>query len=275
MLGRVPEFRERLADVWPAVIDFLCAGGWLHRDGGTLALGLKGESRFRGKRLADLCVSFDSPRTFSVLLGNKHLGDIDPLTLSTGRDGPRILALNGRSWRVTSVEWDRGQVYVEPAEERGRSQWISEARGASRALAQEVLRVLEQEDVLSDDLLTQRSRERHAELREELGHTLAARPLRRDDGSFDWWNYVGIASNILLAAKVHAAGGHCKAVDSFGIRVSISAEKLEAAGGWRGIEALEIEGLTFGTTPLKFADLLPEGLVARVLLKRTLAEAAR
>ena len=275
MLGRVPEFRERLADVWPAVIDFLCAGGWLHRDGGTLALGLKGESRFRGKRLADLCVSFDSPRTFAVLLGNKHLGDIDPLTLSTGRDGPRILALNGRSWRVTSVEWDRGQVYVEPAEERGRSQWISEARGASRALAQEVRRVLEHEDVPSDELLTQRSRERLAELREELGHTLAARPLRRDDGSFDWWNYVGIASNILLAAKVHAVGGHCKAVDSFGIRVSISAEKLESAGGWRGIEALEIEGLTFGTTPLKFSDLLPEGLVARVLLKRTLAEAAR
>jgi ATP-dependent helicase Lhr and Lhr-like helicase len=104
------------------VVEFLGAQGHLHREKGLLTLGPKGERRFTGKRLADLCVSFGSPRAFSVLLGNKRLGDIDPATLKVTRDAPRVLALDGRSWRVNTVDWNRELVYVEPAEETGRSQ---------------------------------------------------------------------------------------------------------------------------------------------------------
>ena len=271
-LERVPEFRERLSDSWPEVIDFLCAKGFLRREGKLFNLGEIGESRFRGKRLADLCVSFDSPRSFHVLLGNKHLGNIDPLTLKGTGEGPRILALNGRPWRVTSVDWNRQQVHVEPAEEKGRSHWISESRGATHTLAQQVHRILEDDNVPPEDVLTQRSRERLDGLRGELAHTLENRPFRRPDGVFEWWTYAGVATNVLLAAKIEAAGGECKAIDSYGIRVSITPEQLESAGGWQWLEEQEVRGLPFETSSLKFADLLPDELVARILLYRTLAE---
>lgn len=128
-IGRVPEFRRCLTDIWPPLLGHLIEQGHLIREGHFLQLGTKGESRFKGKRLADLCVSFDSPRAFTVLLGSKHLGDVDPSSLATSKDGPRVLALDGRSWRVASIDWPCETVYVEPVEEKGRSQWVGESRG--------------------------------------------------------------------------------------------------------------------------------------------------
>jgi ATP-dependent helicase Lhr and Lhr-like helicase len=274
ILGRVPEFSARLSDAWPEVVESLCEKGLLHRDGGRLTLGVNGEARFRGKRLADLCVSFDSPRSFPVLLGNKHLGDIDPLSLRTAGsgDGRRVLALNGRSWRVTSIDWSRERVYVEPAEEKGRSRWVGESRGASRTLAREVHRVLEHEDALPERLLTKRAQERLEQLREDMAHTLESRPFKRPDGDYEWWNYAGLAANVLLAARIEAVGGKCRAIDSYGVRVSISADSLESAGGWKGIEKKSLEGLSLGISSLKFADLIPETILARIMFLRVSME---
>lgn len=272
-LGRVPEFARSLAEAWPEVIDFLCRHGFLERDGGMLQLGMKGEARFRGKRLADLCVSFDSPRAFTVLLGNKPLGEVAPTTLKVTGNAPRILALDGRSWRVTSVDWIRERVYVEPSEERGRSRWIGETRGLPGTLTREVRRVLAQDDLPLDAFLTRRSRERLESLRVDRAHTLDSAPVKVPDGAFEWWTYAGWAANRLLAAKIESVGGQCKAVDSYGIRVTISAETLASVGGWRAIGEQRLAGLAADAVPLKFADLLPKPLVSRMLLARALEAA--
>ncbi len=273
-LGRVPEFRDRFTDAWPQVRDALIQRGFLHRSEGVLQLGERAESRFRGKRLADLCVSFDSARSFAVILGNRHLGDIDPLSLRGSRDGPRVLALSGRSWLVTSVDWTRGRVYVESTNEKGRSRWLGDSKGASREVMQRISSILSGTVDIPASALTSRASERLDALRSDLAYTLEGRPIRRSDGDYEWWTYAGLAENTLLGAKVEATGGFCKAIDSYGIRVSPGSSRLEAASGWKDLRDREVNGLSIEAGSLKFADLLPADLVERVVLLRTSARAA-
>lgn len=259
-LQRVPMFRRLIEEGWRDIVANLADLGYLGMSDGLLRPGPKAEARFRGLGLADLCVSFESPRTFAVLLGNQHLGDIDPMTLIGLNDGPVVLALGGRSWKVATVEWNRLLVYVQPANEAGRSRWSGEARGASRALAQEVRRVIE-DDQTPETLLTQRSATRLSELQGELESTLTETPTRDDDGSLSCWTYRGWAANLVFAAQAEAAGARTVAVDAYCVRLRISAEQLAIAGGWSKIEAIPLSELTFAPLPLKFAELLPQALV--------------
>jgi len=272
-LGRVPEFRRCLTDMWPSLLGYLFESGHLIREGHLLHLGPKGESRFKGKRLADLCVSFDSPRAFTVLLGNKHLGDVDPSSLASAKEGPRVLALGGRSWRVASIDWPRETVYVEAVEEKGRSQWIGEARGVSRELARGVRDILRGANENLRDILTKRSRTRLEEVLSEQSHTLTEGPLKLQDGSFEWWTYGGYAVNLILAGKLEALGGRCKSVDSYCIRVAVDPTHVAAAGGWDAVAALAPVPPSSGIDRMKFADLLPHSLLSRIWIQRVLSAA--
>ena len=44
-------------------------------------------------------------------------------------EGPRLLLLGGRSWRVTWTDWKRRRCFVEPAEGGGRARWLSDGVG--------------------------------------------------------------------------------------------------------------------------------------------------
>src|SRR5690606_14951622 len=70
LLGCVPGLAEALDGAWPQIREHLVAGGWLVSAGMQLAMGPEAEAKFRGKGLADLCVSFESPRTFAAMHGN-------------------------------------------------------------------------------------------------------------------------------------------------------------------------------------------------------------
>lgn len=269
-LGRVPEFARCFQDAWPLLVAHLEAQGLIGREGSMIHLGLKGETRFKGKRLADLCVSFESPRAFNVLLGNKHLGSVDPSSLGGAKAGPRVLALGGRAWRVASVDWPREVIYVEPAEEKGKSQWIGEARGVSSAFAAAVRLLVKAEIEGLRGTLTKRAEARFAELQEDLAYTLSDRPAKHPDGIWEWWTYAGFAANQLLAAKVEAIGGSCRSVDSYSIRVEIDATSLSNAGGWDLIRQAAPQPPTAEHRE-KFSDLIPKEMLDRMWLARTTA----
>ena len=277
IVGRIPEFRIRLNDQWSELLDHLVKEGYLYRNGKVVTLGERGESRFRGKRLADLCVSFDSPRSFTVLFGSRHLGDIDPLGLkSTNSDDfPRLLALNGRSWRVMAIDWARERVYVEAAEAKSRSRWIGQARGMSRAMASEIHKLLQNENAISERFLSRRAAERLETLREDMAHTLTSTPFKRPDGEYEWLNYAGLAANVLLSARIHAAGGRCRAIDAFGIRISIRPEDLASAGGWAGIEKYPPDLTALETVDIKFFDLILKNQLIEMTYSRLSAEAGQ
>jgi ATP-dependent Lhr-like helicase len=271
LLRRVPGYAEIIDDSWTSLRDHLIESGYLIRTGFFLSLGQKAERAFRGKGLADLCVSFDSPRSFTAMKGHTLLGHVDPLSLSNRRAGPVVLALGGRSWRVASVDWARGRVYVEPADEKGASRWIGGARGVSRVIASRVREIIEHPPAADAPVLTKRSSARLAEICGEQEATLVNTPIRLDDGSYEWWTYEGLASNLILAARITAAGGLYSTVGSYCLRFNLSDARLVKAGGWQGVRALEPAWGDQEQQRIKFADLVPERLMNRMTYERVAA----
>ena len=79
-----------------------------------------------------LMAVFTAPPEFTVLHGRDEIGRTDPVLLVDQVDGPRLLLLGGRSWRVTWTDWKRRRCFVEPAEGGGRARWLS--AGGRRAV---------------------------------------------------------------------------------------------------------------------------------------------
>lgn len=271
MLGIIPGLAEARESGWPDLSEHLLASGYLVRTGMMLTAGPAAERRFRGKGLADLCVSFESPRAVAVMHGTNLLGYIDPLSLAGKKDSPVILALGGRAWRVESTDWIRLRVHVLPSKEKGSSQWLGQGRGASWVLAQEVRSILADEDSEQDKTLSNRARLRLGEIREQMEETLCPGPFLAPDGGHMWWTYAGLAENLLLAGRVTAAGGMYGAVTSWGVNFRLSAHALERVGGWDGL--LGQEPFWEPQMEPKFADLLPRRLVHDMTLRRVKAEA--
>lgn len=269
VLECVPGFADIIADAWPAMREHLIAEAFLVKVGMRLGLGPRAERKFQGKGLADLCVSFESPRAFAAMHGNVLLGQVDPLSLASNSEGPRILALGGRSWRVTSTDWARARLHVVPSDDKGSSRWMGTGRGASRVLSQEVREILAAEELDAGAVLSQRAGTRLAELQEELEDTIRTLPTELEQGGYMWWTYAGLAANLLLAGRVAAAGGNYGAVTPWSLRFTLRRHALERAGDWKGV--LDLEPFWEPATKPKFADLLPEELVHDMTLQRVQA----
>lgn len=267
VLGRVPGLAEIIRDSWPELRSHLEAIGYLIRTGMRLSLGLEAERIFQGKGLADLCVSFESPRAFAAMRGNVLLGHIDPLSLTARKNGPIVLALGGRSWRVNSIDWSRALAHVEPAEEKGSSRWMGEARGVSRKIANQVREIIQQPPSDSPDL-SRRAATKLGELCITQEDTLRDTPMRLDDGSFEWWTYQGLASNLILAAQIATAGGQYSSVGSYCLRFKLSAEQLERAGHWSGLRQLVPTWTEDDCRKVKFTEVLPLEMRRRMGLER-------
>ena len=70
--------------------------------------------------------------------GTTELGYVDPMSVQQQKDGPTVLLLGGRSWKVISVDWAKRTVWLEPTDEKGKSRWL----GTSRWLGFEVCQVM-------------------------------------------------------------------------------------------------------------------------------------
>lgn len=64
-----------------------------------------------------------------MLHGRDEIGRTDPMLLCDKVDGPRLLLLGGRSWRVTWTDWKRRRCFVERADGGGRARWLSDGTG--------------------------------------------------------------------------------------------------------------------------------------------------
>lgn len=266
MFERVPGLAEALQAGWPDIREHLLAGDWLVSTGMQLALGQNAEAKFRGKGLADLCVSFDSPRTFAAMHGTVLVGHVDPLSLAGKRDGATILALGGRSWRVVSSDWARARVHVVPSEEKGSSRWLGPERGATRVVSQKVRGILAETNPNDEPVLSARAKTKLAELQEELEHTLRETPVEQDDGTYTWWTYAGLAGNLLLAGRIGAAGGTWGAVTAWSVKFTLNSTALAHVGGWSRL--IELRPFWEPSNKPKFADLLPAHLVQKMTLDR-------
>ncbi len=270
-IGKVQAFAEMQDGHADAIIDYALRLNLLGDDGGRLHLGTEAERRLGHRHFSELLSVVTSAPLFQVRYGRVEVGFVHPLSFTAKKDGPAILALGGRGWRVTHLDWVRKIAHVEPAQESGRSRWLGSSVPLSAKLCAAVREV-----VLSTEespVWSRRANDRLAQVRQELlpccgdGSVIVRRGL-----SLEWWTFGGLVANQTVVQYLRSRIDLPFRTDNFCIRLpsDISIERLRRAimdlrdAGSPPDWDLKDSAADF----LKFGDLLPDALLREMILVR-------
>jgi ATP-dependent Lhr-like helicase len=202
------QFPELDATTVATVFEFMVMKGILFVSSGLASMGPEGEKLFGRGHFLDLLSAFASPMVLAARHGATELGYVDPMAVQQQRDGPTVLLLGGRSWKVTAVDWSKRTVSVEPTDDRGRSRWL----GTSRWLGFEVCQAMRRVLLLEGDAelgLSKRGTQQLEEIRDlirapERHGSLLLEHL--PSGRLRWWTFAGGAVNSSLALRLGEMG---------------------------------------------------------------------
>ena len=253
------------------ILRHLVDQGFIDQDGELLFIGPTAEQRFGHRHFMGMTAVFTAPPQFTVLAGRQEVGRTDPMLLTEKIDGPRLLLLGGRSWKVTWTDWKRRRCYVEPAEGGGKARWLTPGvSGASFALARAAREVLLGAD--PPVALTQRAKRILAEVRDE--HVAAVHPagtvITRAGEDVRWWTWAGYRANATLAATLSHMTDSVQRFDdaSLRLRSDLSLEMWKA-GTADATERLCLPDVDQrALAGLKFNEALPERLATATLAAR-------
>jgi ATP-dependent helicase Lhr and Lhr-like helicase len=264
--GELPLFD----DSTEPILENLIAEGYFESDGPFLHIGPEAERRFGRRYFSDLTAVFTAPPEFLVLAGRVEVGTIGTDLLSEEVDGPRVLLLGGRSWKVTRVDWDRRHCFVEAVEGGGQAKWS----GVSGGLSYEITRGMR--DVILGVLpqgveFTSRATAMLAELRQTYADNASGDRLivhMPDDSPGRWWTWAGTAANRSLQASLPGLIDPRQRIDEKYVRFMPGQTVSEfqaaiAAVEWRDplVDANAVRGL-------KFSAALPRDLAIATLAAR-------
>lgn len=254
----------------PQIVEFLISEGYFETDGPFLHIGPEAERRFGRRYFSDLTAVFTAPPEFIVLAGRQEIGTIGTEVLTEKVDGPRLLLLGGRSWKVTHVDWDRRRCFVEPTDDGGKAKWSGLPGGLSYEVARGMREVL-LGATPAGVTFTSRASTMLNELRAGFADTVAA------DGTIvylpggsagRWWTWAGTAANRTLQASLPDVVDPRQRIDEKSIRLLpgvTAAEFSQALSGvqWRApdVDANALRGL-------KFSAALPPELAEHTLAAR-------
>lgn len=254
----------------PEIVEHLVAEGFFERDGSFLHIGPEAERRFGRRYFSDLTAVFTAPPEFVVLAGRVEVGTIGTDLLTESTDGPRLLLLGGRSWKVSHIDWERRRCFVAAADEGGKAKWS----GISGGLSYEVTRGMR--DVLLGAMpvgvvFTARAAKVLAGLRSTFADNVAADRLivrLPDDSAGRWWTWAGTAANRTLQASLPSVIDPRQRIDEKSVRLlpGVSVQEFSAAltvVQWQDplVDPSALRGL-------KFSSALPEALAVRTLAAR-------
>jgi ATP-dependent helicase Lhr and Lhr-like helicase len=202
------QFPELDAKTVATVFEFMVMKSILFVSSGLASMGPEGEKLFGRGHFLDLLSAFASPMVLAARHGATELGYVDPMAVQQQRDGPTVLLLGGRSWKVTAVDWSKRTVSVEPTDDRGKSRWL----GTSRWLGFEVCQAMRRVLLLEGDAelgLSKRGTQQLEEVRD-----LITAPERQGSillehlpsGRLRWWTFAGGAVNSALALRFEEQG---------------------------------------------------------------------
>jgi ATP-dependent Lhr-like helicase len=248
--------------------------GILWDEAGVLWLGREGQDAYGRKNFLELASVFAAPPLFVVLHGRNELGAVDESTFLVRRDdGPPVLLLAGRAWRVTHLDWSRRRAFVEPAEADGRSRW----RGQGQFLGFELCRAIRQ--LLAVDTVapawSRRAVAQVETIRSEFAWLAGdgANVLSSSGGEATWWTFAGGRANAALAHELARRSDTKVASDNVAVRfpphLAIDAvagclEDLVAVDPAQVLPAVSEQALD----GLKFSECLPPNLARHVVRTR-------
>ncbi|MBZ2195404.1 DEAD/DEAH box helicase [Occultella gossypii] len=191
------------------ILEYLRSEQFLVEDQGMVFIGPRAEKEFGRRYFMDLLASFSADLELRVVAGVREIGMVSPLALQSWKSGgpAKRLLLAGWAWRVESVDWERREVVVSDAPDKGKVRWPSEAVAESFELARA------QRDVLlgrtPDVVLSRRAVERLARIRDEMadvvdpdGLVVLEAPAGRE-----FWTWAGLRANETLIAALGAGDG--------------------------------------------------------------------
>jgi ATP-dependent Lhr-like helicase len=278
--------RKELARLFPeldgqgmdAVLTHMLAEEILWQDKGLLGFGRKGEELYGRQNFLNLLSSFDSPVQFLVRNGTAELGYIDPILLKkdeagSGKAGPQLLLLAGRSWAITGVDFSSRTIWVEVAKEQGKARWLGSSRSLSFALCQAVKNVLMAERTGLP--LSKRGHVFFEELQSALPAFSDDAPTLEhlENGACRWWTFAGGAANGIFAAALRARTSRVVA-DDFYLEVSFDLTGADLRGLLDGfdLDALAVRLMADRVADIKFSNSLPPDLLASMVRHRLLDE---
>lgn len=262
------------------VVEWLEAEGFLDRDGDLLFVGEEAERRYGRVHYRDLVAVFTAPPQFVVLHGRSEIGQIDPLMLTRKVDGPRVILLGGRPWRVTYTDWKRKRAFVEPAESAGEIRWVSSPVVESQVLSDAARRILLGAEP-GGVRLTKRAVAALAEARAEYGHRVAedTTVIVAESGGLRWWTWAGARANAVLVAALTAVAPEVLDDGAYSnryikLRGDVTAGALTRAM-WEvrrrfgpGLDEVVPAVTDDAVRGLKFSELLPPEMALSALAER-------
>lgn len=253
------------------IVSHLLAEGFVEQDGEQLFIGPEAERRFGRRHFMDMTAVFTAPPQFTVFEGRREVGLMDPALLTDRVEGPRLLLLAGRSWRVTWIDWSRRRCFVESVDRGGRARWTSGlVDGRSFALTRSVREV-----VLGDDPpvpLTDRARSVLADIRAAELSTVhpGGVVISRNGPDLRWWTWAGYRANATLTATLSEITDGLQRFDDVSIRlrtdltVEAWRNATHGAAARLRLPAVDDEALD----GLKFSAALPRRLAEATLAAR-------
>ena len=253
------------------IVRYLVEQGFIDQDGELLFIGPNAELRFGRRHFMGMTAVFTAPPQFTVLAGRQEIGRTDPMLLTEKTDGPRLLLLGGRSWKVTWTDWKRRRCYVEPAEGGGKARWLTPGiSGASFELARAARDVLLGAD--PPVALTQRAKRILAEVRDEHVPTMhpGGTVIVRAGDDVRWWTWAGYRANATLAATLSSLTDSVQRFDDASIRLrSDLTPEMWKAGSADAADRLCLPDVDErALAGLKFNEALPKRLAVATLAAR-------
>lgn len=269
----VPGFAAMPPDQITGIVQHMLDQDLLWDEEGLLGIGRAGEKAYGRRHFMELMSVFLSPPLFRVLHGREELGQVDAQTFLGKQEGPRVLLLGGRPWRVTHVDWSQHVAWVEASDGRGKSSWRGEGRGLGFRLCQAMQRVLATSESRPD--WSQRAAERIELLRDKFAWLTAEGTVlvRDEDGEIVWWTYAGIGANATLAPTLSELA-KCRVVpSSFALTFDGAMTLADAEQAVAELRTLDPQTLwptvdEAAEKELKFADCLPPGIARQILAGR-------
>ena len=271
-VGSMPGFSAIDTEVLSSVFDYMLSVGILHSDEGVIGIGQKGEKTFGQKNFMELFSVFTSPPMVKVFYGKQEIGEVHQLTFAVKDGGPALLTLGGRSWQTTYIDWARKKAYVEPSDNRGRSQWISVGQPMHDDVCQAIAEILLEKG--DKDFLSERSKDLLEQLLEEFDWVEQGTSilLYDNDGNATWWTFAGKLLNSALhnalaeeADKIVADNLSINFYHVFDNDSLTSKIKDLLAGDSSGISLVLEEDFV---QELKFSECLSQVQIDDVLLER-------
>lgn len=252
------------------IIAWLIESGYLERDSGMLFIGPAAERRFGRRNFMDLVSVFTASPEFKVLAGRQELGSVDPIVLTREVQGPRVIVLGARAWKVTYIDWKRRRCFVEPSDAPARMRWMGESAPLSAALARAQRDVLLGED--PEVTLSERACSALGELRLECSTAVSSRGLvvLRDGDEAYWWTWAGARANATLIAALPGIADEAQRSDNFRVKLNgpgaASALSHPIAGvDWSQVRSAVSQRAVEG---LKFSEVLAPEVASATVSER-------